>query len=448
MRMTVFLCLLMALVAPLAAPATAAEAPKNVIVLIADGCGFNHVDAASLYQFGVTGRQVYERFPVRLGMSTYSVGGSYDAQAAWASFDHVKNGATDSAAAGTVMSTGVKTYNGAVGLDADKKPLKHALTWAKEQGKRTGVVSSVQWTHATPACFVAHNESRGNMEAIGKEMILRSPIDVIMGAGHPAYDNDGRPVDELKHFAQVGGRETWEALQAGTAGGDADGDGVADPWTLIETREQFQALAEGPTPKRVVGVAQVAETLQMRRGGGGAAPFAAPRAQTIPTLAEITRAALNVLHQDGSTGLFLMIEGGAVDWASHENNAARMIEEQIDFNLAVEAAVEWVETYSNWDESLIVVTADHETGYLTGPDSNPGWNPLAPATFGTMPGMQWHSGGHTNSLVPFYAKGRGSELFTRAATKTDPVRGAYLDNTDLGKTLIQLHAGTVTARAE
>jgi alkaline phosphatase len=274
-------------------------------------------------------------------------------------------------------------------------------------------------------------------------------VDVIMGTGHPAYDDSGNRVAELKYFAQVGGRETWEALQAGTAGGDADGDGVEDKWTLIETREEFQDLAEGDTPKRVIGVAQAAQTLQMKRARGDKCtdPFSVKRILTVPTLAEMSRAALNVLHNDPD-GLFLMIEAGAIDWAGHENWPERLIEEGIDFNLAVEAVVDWIETQSSWEETLLIVTADHETGYLTGPGSDPAKSPLVPASFGVLPGMEWHSGGHTNQLVPFYAKGAGAGLFNEAAQGSDPIHGAYLDNTDLGKIMIQLHGGTVTAMAK
>ena len=88
----------------------------------------------------------------------------------------------------------------------------------------------------------------------------------------------------------------------------------------------------------------------------------------MPTLTEMSLAALNVLDNDPD-GLYLMIEGGAVDWAAHANQSGRMIEEAIEFERAVEAVLDWVQTNSNWGETLLIVTGDHETGYLTGPDS-------------------------------------------------------------------------------
>jgi alkaline phosphatase len=214
---------------------------------------------------------------------------------------------------------------------------------------------------------------------------------------------------------------------------------------LIETREEFIALASGPTPRRVLGVPRIYATLQQdRMGDGQAAPFAVPKLDGIPTLKEMTLAALNVLDEDRD-GFFLMVEGGAVDWAAHDHQAGRMIEEQIDFDKAVEAVVEWVESNSSWKETLIIVTSDHETGYLTGPGSgeaqlgddggSPEWVPLHGRGRGEAPALQWNIGGHTNSLVPFFAKGAGSQRFEQYAVGFDPVRGAYLDNTDIGRVL-------------
>jgi len=408
---------------------------KNVIVMISDGCGYNQVDAASLYQRGKTGVQVYEHFPFKSGMSTYSADGQgYDPQLAWSDFDYVKSGATDSAAAATAMSTGVKTSDKAIGVDVYGNPLKHVAERAEELGKATGVVTSVQFSHATPAAFVAHNVSRNNYEQIAQEMILSSATDVIMGCGNPEFNNNGEPVAPIS-YKYVGGKTTWDELKTGTAGADADGDGAADPWTLVRNRADFQNLMSGPAPKRVCGVAQVYGTLQQSRGGDDkAGPYTVPFNENVPTLAEMTRGALNVLDDDPE-GLFLMVEGGAVDWASHANQSGRVIEEEIDFNRAVEAAVDWVKENSNWGETLLIVTGDHETGYLTGPGSDPDWKPLLNNGAGNQPGMQWNSKGHTNSLIPFFAKGDAARFFKDCADEYDPVRGRYIDNTDMGKVI-------------
>ncbi len=418
-----------------------ASTPKNVILMISDGCGYNHIDAASIFEYGKTGTQVYEQFPIRYGMSTYSTNGwGYGAQRAWVDFNYVLEKTTDSAASATAMATGKKTYNGAIGVDSNRAPIKNVVELAEELGKATGVVTSVPFSHATPAAFVAHNDSRANYAAIAEEMILRSPLEVIMGAGHPGYDENGR-LKSNGSFKFVGGQNLWQTLLKGLAASDADGDGVADPWHLIQTREQFQRLMIGATPKRVIGIAPIAETLQQQRDGDKkAAPFAVPFIETVPTLAEMTLAALNVLDNDPD-GFFVMIEGGAVDWAGHHNQSGRMIEEEIDFNRAAAAVVHWVEQNSNWDETLVIVTADHETGYLTGPHSGtdengaPIWNPIENRGKGILPGMEWHSGSHTNSLVPFFAKGAGSESFHQFADEIDPIRGNYLDNAEVGKAL-------------
>ncbi len=433
-----------------AAAQTSAKAPskptlKNIIIMISDGCGYNQIDAASLYQYGRTGVQPYENFPVRCAVSTYSAGGSYDPNKAWSSFNYVKSGYTDSAAAATAMSTGTKTHYGIIGLDVNKKPLKHLIERCEELGKATGVVTSVSISHATPAGFAAHNEYLKNYTDIANEMFYRSSLEVIMGAGHPMYDDDNKFIikPDDSEYKYIGGRETWADLSDGKlVGADADGDSVADDWTVIHKLSEFEALANGPTPKRVIGLAQVKSTLQQKRSGDSSIAFAVPFNQNVPTLAQMTKAAINVLDDDPN-GLFLMVEGGAIDWAGHDNQSGRMIEEEIDFNKAVEAVLEWVSSNSNWDETLVIVTGDHETGYLTGPDSGkkesgPVWNPLINNGQGKMPGMQWNSKDHTNSLIPFFAKGSGADLFKDAAANTDSRRGNYIDNTDIAKVIFSL----------
>lgn len=426
---------------------------KNVIIMISDGWGFNHLEAASYWEYGKDARQIYNRFPFNFAMSTYMAyqegdpcyGQGYDPEIAWTSFDYVKDCYTDSAASATALSTGVKTYGGAIGVDLDEEPIKHALEVAEELGKATGVVTSVQFSHATPAGFVAHNVSRNKYKEIANEMIYDSMIDVIMGAGHPWFDADGHQLIVPNTFKYVGGVLTWDDLVAGTAGGDADGDGTDDPWTLIQTLTEFQALAKGSTPKRIIGIPQVYQTLQQKRSGDAFAdPFVVPFIGTVPTLEEMTIAALNVLDDDPD-GLFLMVEGGAIDWACHGNQSGRMIEEQIDFEMSVEAVVDWVKKNSNWGETLLIVTGDHETGYLTGPGSGPGsetdpepkWEPIINYGAGVLPGMQWNSTSHTNSLMVISAKGKAGRLIRRYADEEDPVRGRYVDNTEVAKVIFQ-----------
>lgn len=324
-------------------------------------------------------------------------------------------------------------------------PVRNAVEVAKDAGKAAGVITTVPFSHATPAGFVAHNNGRGNYRDIARSMLLESRCDVIMGAGHPWFDADGKlvagadPEGKLvspQKYDYVGGPDLWLELLAGKAGNDTDGDGKPDAWTLIQSREQFQTLGTGATPKRLLGVAETKSTLQEDRSGDvNAAPWVVPPCPDVPTLAEMTNAALNVLDNNPK-GLFLMIEGGAVDWAAHGNRTGRVIEEVIDFNRAVDAVVAWVEKNGGWNDTLVLITADHETGYLCGPDAAAIVSPIVSNGAGNVPNMKYRYNSHTNSLVPLWAKGPGVSLLEAVATKTDPKRGRYVDNTDLGKTII------------
>ncbi len=448
--------------------------PKNVFLFIGDGMGYGHVDAASYYQYGKTGIQVYEQFPVRLGMSTYTVRGSYDPDSAWTNFNYVKKRPTDSAGSITAISTGVKSYRGVLCVDTLKQPLENLYDNYKKNGKSIGVVSTVPFANATPAGIIAHNVNRQNYRDIAEEMIMKSRADVIIGGGHPFYNPDGSLVSEVaerfvgskevwdmnnggkpltsedgkmiseSEFRYVGGKEVWDNLSSGTAGGDADGDGKADPWTLIQDRKSFQKHMTGETPNRLIGIFKSGQASQVERDTTGETwkPFSIPFIEAIPTLREMTMTAINVLDENPK-GFLLMVEGGAIDWAAHEHALNRTIEELIDFNKAIKAACNWVEKNSSWDETLIIVTADHETGYLVGPGSNgedaktiaDKWKSIKSNGKGKMPDVGWFTTNHTNSLVPFYAKGPGSDLFLKRALRTDPVRGKFIDNTDIGKAL-------------
>ena len=136
-----------------------------------------------------------------------------------------------------------------------------------------------------------------------------------------------------------------------------------------------------------------------------------------------------------------MVEGGAIDWAAHANQTGRMIEEQIDFNNTVDYVVNWVETFSNWDETLVIVTGDHECGYLTGPNANnanPLTNPIINNGKNNVPGVKWNSGSHTNSLIPVYFKGAGSEYFNLVADQRDKIYGKYINNTEIAQGMYHL----------
>ncbi|HRZ40408.1 MAG TPA: alkaline phosphatase [Candidatus Omnitrophota bacterium] len=420
--------------------------PKNVIIMIADGSGFNHFQAASLYQHGKPDQLTCQQFPVKMAMSTFpheSRGGHYDPQLAWEDFSYVLTSlSTDSAASATAMSTGEKTENGAIGVGIDGAHLKNLMERAEDVGKATGIVTSVSFSHSTPAGFSIHNASRNNYEKIAQEMLLNSRLDVIMGCGHPFFHNDGSRKYSSQNYTYVGGEALWKDLldPSQKVGNDADGDGVNDPWILIESLLDFRSMAQGETPKRLLGIPRVNTTLQQgRKGDSHAAPYVVAMNQNIPTLAEMAAAALNILSKDPQ-GFVLMIEGGAADWASHQHQSGRMVEEELDFHAAVDIVHQWIEQNSSWNETLLIITADHETGYLTGPGSGaknekPLWNELITNGAGTIPEMQWNTSEHSNSLVPFFAKGAGCQLYLQNIKGKDPVRGPYIDNTDIPKVI-------------
>ncbi len=436
--------------------------PKNIIFFIGDGMGYNHVLAANYFEYGQELVQPYEQDDwTKVGLATYPAvirknddglifSNGYSPRLAWSDPDYASRDYTDSGAGGTALSTGRKTYNSSIGIGVDGDTLVHVSQAAKALGKSIGVVSSVQLSHATPASFAAHNNDRRNYEEIARYMFFNTRLDLIMAIGHPNYDDDGQPSENNSRY--VGGRQIWDQLVANDGltefevdgqlfrVQDANDDGQPDPWKLIQSREEFISMASGPTPNRVLGVPKVHSTLQQGRTGGEATvvPFSQTMNENVPTLEEMTRAALNVLGKN-QKGFFVMIEGGAIDWASHDSHLGRTIEEQIDFNNSVKAAIEWVEKYSSWEETLIIITADHETGYLTGPDHPENINsPVVNNGKGNLPGAKFNFSNHTNTLVPFYAKGPGQELFRVAAGEKDPVRGPYLQNVQVPQTIFMM----------
>ena len=436
MKRALVLALVVATLISLAAVAQEAPAKstkvKHIFVFISDGMGYNHEYVASQWYTGQDKGFGYQNFSYETAMSNYMVNDYYSSFKTWADFNQPNLMFTDSAAAATAMSTGHKTYKGSIGKDVDQATdLYHIFEKGEELGMSTGVVTSVQFAHATPAGFVAHNKIRNNYAEIAVEM-LESDTEVIMGCGHPLYDNDGARNSSLS-YKYVGGQDTWKKLKAGDYG------------KFIDRRSQFQSYLSGKTPERLIGVPRAYSTLQQSRSAdfsysaadAAVAPFEVPMNPDVPTLEEMTIAALNVLDNN-EKGFLIMVEGGAVDWAGHANDTARMIEEQVDFARSVDAAIRWVSENSNWDESLIIVTADHETGYLTAASSGSSAAVPTNKRIGNLPKVEWNSGNHTNMLVPFYAEGTAAKGFRKYYEGTDPIRGKYLDNTAIAKYIFKL----------
>ena len=439
--------------------------PKNVIIMIGDGMGFNHIVAANYY-LGIS-KQAYEAFPVRLASCHYpAIAGGYDETgkssniwatgyntvAAWKDTAWLKQNVTESAASATALATGVKTYNNSIGIAVNGDTLVNLVQWAKRAGKSAGIVTSVSFSHATPAGFVAHNVTRSHYAEIAYEMLLDSRCDVIMGCGNPMFDDNGNPVKGGWRDAKyVGDSAFFSQLLAGSGSRvefvvkgkrrrvqDTDRDGKPDAWTVITDVNGFNGLVKGATPKRVLGCPQIFATLQQARAmkngeTKNSEPFITPFNTNVPSLSTMASGAINVLDNNND-GFFLMIEGGAIDWAAHDKQKGRLVEEMKEFNEAVLAVVDWVNKKSSWKETLLIVTADHETGFLWG---GAPFVPLKNNGAGKLPLMQFFSGEHTQSLVPFFAKGPGCELYRRYADEQDSIRGPYIQHSEIPQ-LIQL----------
>lgn len=380
-----------------------AEPAKNVILMVSDGIGFNGWEAAKYYQGGLP----YDNDDFHFyGMTNYMAGDGYDPAAYWSDFDYQHQNATDSAASGTSLNTGIKTYPGAISVDLDQNPVPTLAEIVAGMGRATGAVSSVQYNHATPAVVDAHNVSRNNYGQIAADM-LASDLDVIMGGdsrepGAPQIYQDAADAG----FTVVNdfNLADWDDL--------ADGDG------------SFQG---GAMPAKLFG------------GFTGATLGGREK----PTLETMTKAALSVLEQDDD-GMYLMVEGGAVDWENHGNDMNDMLREQVDFDNSVQAVIDWVEDNSSWDETLLIVTSDHETGAIWGPTEG-AYNNVVDNGVGNMPGHSYNSGSHTNALVPLWARGAGAEAFEALVDGTDSEaaafwtqfgggagwNGAYVDTTDV-----------------
>ncbi|RYG37730.1 alkaline phosphatase [bacterium] len=445
--------------APLLAYSPPPEPAPNVILMIADGCGYNSYAAGAMAE-GRLGREIFNgRGWNTRAMSTYPLrtekapGGTgqqdpnlvYDPAKAWDKTDGYKwltDTPTDSGASATVYSTGEKTYRHSICWSDLDKPMVNAYDRFQWAGKSVGVVTSVEWSDATPAAMIAHNRNREDHVEIAREMTETSQATVIMGACHPWFDGSGKRSATMGDASWVGNRdifvkpmETWNGIR------------------LIETKADFQALAEGKLDMkgctRVIGTAQVAGGLQVNRAtrdwnGDGktdgednkAAPlFGDPRNTTVPELGTMATGALNLLSKN-QKGFFLMVEGGAVDHANHFNWPSRSVEEALDFFRTVETVSGWIEKHGGWKRNLLIVTTDHECGFVLGPNSDKvPFEAIVDNGIGKTPGMRHNSGGHTNALVPVFARGAGAEQLKKFPTKHDPVRGDYIDNTDLGRLL-------------
>ncbi len=437
-----------------------AQSPKNIILVIGDGMGFNHLKASNNYYGTTPSYQKWDSYRV----STYSKEGFYNSDSAFENFNFIKKRFTDSGAAATALGTGFKTFTGVIGLNENYYVVENLTEYAESKGLSTGVVTTVPFCHATPAGFIAHVPNRSLYHQIASQMLIDSKVDVIIGCGHPFFDNNGekRYKPEYKFIS--------EALYSDISGSSglltdhegvkkpvqsSDGDNTPDVWTFVSSKSDFKLLSEGKNiPARLFGMPEVFSTIQQSRSRK-------ELNQTVPDLSTMSLAALNVLARN-KNGFFLMIEGGAIDWASHDSSFVGVVEETDDLNRAVESVIKWVEKHSSWKETLVIITADHETGFLTGthvsqdvynklPEKNYSFfeinNTVNDSTsFQFLQGSTYSKCDHTNSLVPMFVKGAGSGEYLKKLGKYkkkglnfDRLSGMYyLDNTDIPKILFDL----------
>lgn len=320
------------------------EKPKNIIFLIGDGMGLAAVSTT-----------------VYFGDEVTEFGGFNEIGLIITSSANEK--VTDSGASGTAMASGVKTYNGAIGVDTSRIPVENIAECLSSLGWSTGVVSTSSITHATPASFYAHTISRGMEEEIASQLV-ESGIDFFAGGGKGFFNkrSDGRAL----------------LAEAESKGFTMDTTGLPEPGSFSLDHKYGFLLAPGGMPSKLDG-----------------------RDDFLPRATDL---AIEYLSKD-QDGFFLMVEGSQVDWEEHGNRGDGVIAEMLDFEKAIRVALEFARKDGN---TLVIVSADHETGGLALPakvvEGTEGYeeNTISPS-FSTT--------NHTASMTPVFAFGPGSEAF-------------------------------------
>ncbi|MGI8313777.1 alkaline phosphatase [Halobacillus mangrovi] len=295
---------------------------KNVIFMVGDGMGPSFTTMLRYMNDDPSTKKMESTAfdPYQVGMQrTYSWDPYFDGGEG-----DVKENIPDSAATATSMASGIKTYNGAIGVDLDQEETKTVLEEAKEQGKATGLVSTSQINHATPAAFGAHDVSRNNYNDIADdyydEMVNgEHKVDVMLGGGTSYFERDDRNLVEA--FKQ-------------------------DGYDYATTKEEMLASDN----EQLLG-------LFAPKG----MDKAIDRSEETPSLSEMTTTALDKLRDD-KDGFFLMVEGSQIDWAGHDNDVVAAMSEMRDFEEAFKEAIEFAKKDEN---TIVVTTADHSTGGLS-----------------------------------------------------------------------------------
>ncbi len=291
--------------------------PKYIFFFIGDGMGLAQASAAEVYLAATKGKIGFEKLnfsklPVQSLMTTYSQ----------------SHYITCSSASGTALATGYKTSNGTVSMDsAHRIAYKTIAEMALQHQRKVGIITSVSIDHATPAVFYAHEYRRSDFYAIGLDL-ANSGFDFFGGGG--LLRNEGEKAGDIR------------VVDAAAKKG----------YKVVNSLKDFEALKPGDD--KVIAISPVLTD-------GESLPYAIDDKGDGISLAMFTSKAIELL--DGKQGFFMMVEGGKIDWACHANDAATVVQEVIAFDEAVGVAMEFYKKHP--DETLIVVTADHETGGMS-----------------------------------------------------------------------------------
>ena len=292
---------------------------KYVFYFIGDGMGVNQINVTETYLAALKGKIGFEP----LLMSSLPVVGMVNTYSA-------TNGVTDSAAGGTALATGKKTKNGAIGVLKDlETPCYSIAQWAKNSGKAVGVATSVAVTHATPASFFGHQADRNMYWELGKDL-CKSNFDFFGGSDfHTPYTKEGEP--SLHEQAKAAG------------------------YTIVKGYKEYMKKGRQAEKLCLFQSDKANEKL-----GSDQIPYALDRTKDDLTLEQIVRAGINFLSSKNTDGFFFEVEGGMIDWACHSNDAATVIGEVQEFDKAIQVVYDFYKKHPK--ETLIIITADHETG--------------------------------------------------------------------------------------
>ena len=354
---------------------------KNVIYLIGDGMGFGAVSSLLLTEEEPTGFEISS--PV-IGLSETCSANNY---------------VTDSAAGGTALATGTRTNNGYAGADPDGNQLTSVLRKAQTYGMKTGIVVNTTLTEATPAAFYAGVTSRKFVYDIAKQF-TESEVDLAIGGGLDHFI--GRP-DSLDLTATLIEKGydvylNWESVL------ETESDKFVGilPLYDLHRREENNGTASAAEGQEVCLAAQMAALNEDTTREHLSEPTV--------YLEKATTKALEVLSRDHEKGFFLMIESAIIDGYGHNNDGEGMIVEMQEFNRTLRKMVEYVNQHP---ETLLVVTADHETG-----GTGVYYNGHTPANEGPLR-LKFSTSGHTGTVVPIFAYGAGAENFAGVMKNTD-----------------------------